>query len=354
MGDNRQQAERILSEKSLDLERYSSVEMQRLIHELQVHQLELEMQNQELRFIQGELEDSNQRYSELYDFAPVGYLTIDYRGLITQVNITYADMVGIERTSLLARSPVHCIMHDDRDTYHVCHQKMLKTITDITTRKRAEDHIKSALEDKNTLLRELYHRTKNNMAVISSMLALQSDQLENEQMRHILQAMEYRIRSMALVHQHLYQTDNLSRIDLHDYIHSLTHLLVESYEVRSGEISLVFDLDNVCVLIDTAIPCGLILNELISNALKHGFPEKRDGEIRIRLHRLTSGEIELLVSDNGVGIPHDIDVRNTETFGLRSLFLLTESQLHGTIECEFNHGFTCLIRFRDTFYVDRI
>ena len=159
---------------------------------------------------------------------------------------------------------------------------------------------------------------------------------------------------MALVHQKLYQAENLSRIDLQDYVHSLTQLLLESYTVQSGKIALIFDLENVSVLIDTAIPCGLILNELFSNALKHAFPGERQGEIRIRLHRMESGEIEIQVADNGVGVPQDFDPRNTKTFGLQSLFLLGELQLQGEVTFDLNNGVACRVRFSDTFYEERV
>ena len=186
------------------------------------------------------------------------------------------------------------------------------------------------------------------------MLVLQAEYVNNAQMRSIFQDMENRIRSMALVHQHLYQGESLSRIDLYDYVRRLTHLLVESYAVQSGHISLCFDLEHVSVLIDTAIPCGLILNELISNALKHAFPGEQHGEIRIQLHRMESGDIDLQVADNGVGVPQDFDIRNTQSFGLQSLLLLGELQLQGEVTFDLNKGIACRVRFHDTFYEERV
>ena len=220
--------------------------------------------------------------------------------------------------------------------------------TDITERRQMEAQIKASLEEKEVLLRELYHRTKNNMQVICSMLALQSAYTQDEQVLKIFQETENRIKSMALVHQKLYQSENLSSVDLKVYINDLAELLVRSYRVESNRILLIFDMDSLPVLIDTAIPCGLILNELISNSLKYAFPGEMEGEIRIQLRKTGEGEIELQVSDNGVGIPEGFDFRKSETMGLQNVFAIVEHQLQGEVKFEVNNGITCQIRFKDT------
>jgi two-component sensor histidine kinase len=221
-------------------------------------------------------------------------------------------------------------------------------------RQKAEEQLKAALEEKVVLLRELYHRTKNNMEVIRSMLALQAAHSRNELVESAFKDAENRIQAMALVHQKLYQSQDLSRIDLHEYIQDLAHLLIGSYQISSQRISLMLDIEPVSVLIDTAIPCGLVLNELISNALKHAFPGDIKGEITIRLFRTDQEDIELQFSDNGIGVPNGFDFRTQETLGLQTIFAVTEHQLQGQVHFEVQNGITSYIRLKSDLYTARV
>lgn len=230
---------------------------------------------------------------------------------------------------------------------------LLGVAVDITERKQAEEKIKAALQEKEVLLRELYHRTKNNMQVISAMLALKSYTVDHKDVQLIFKEIEHRIQAMALVHHKLYQSQNLSSINLREYIHDLASFLFNSY-ISSQRITLDIDAEDVFVLIDTAIPCGLLLNELISNALKHAFPGERAGEIGIVLRRIDYNHLELLVADNGVGVPEDFDFRRTNTLGLQNVFALAERQLDGEIQFNADHGLTCHITFRDDLYEERV
>ncbi|MCP4537618.1 MAG: PAS domain S-box protein [Chloroflexi bacterium] len=225
---------------------------------------------------------------------------------------------------------------------------------DITEIKQAEEQIKASLHEKEALLRELYHRTKNNMVVISSMLALQANHIQDEFTLHILREMENRIKTMALVHQKLYQAQNLSSIDLREYITDLAHLAFDSYKIVPKQIALVLDLEDIPILIDTAIPCGLILNELLSNALKYAFPGDRKGEICIQVRRVKESMIVLQVSDNGVGIPQDFDFRQSDTLGIQTVLGLAEHQLGGEVTIDTISGVTWHIRFRDDLYSPRV
>lgn len=225
---------------------------------------------------------------------------------------------------------------------------------DITDRRQAEDQVKASLREKEILLRELYHRTKNNMQVIRSMLSLQSSYIKDENVLKIFQETENRIQSMALVHHKLYQTKDLSNISLKEYISELGDILLESYSVQSDKVLIVSDMDDVSVLIDTAVPCGLIVNELISNSLKHAFPEDMKGEIRIRLCRTDQGEILIRISDNGVGVPEGFDFRETKTLGLETIFGIGEIQLEGEVIFDTSNGVACQIRFKDTSYEPRV
>ena len=225
---------------------------------------------------------------------------------------------------------------------------------DITERRWAEEQIKTSLKEKEALIRELYHRTKNNMQVICAMLELQADYTQNEQVTQVFEEMGNRIRSMALVHQMLYQSQNLSSINLQAYISELADLLISSYSLSPRQVSLKLDLENVSILIDMAVPCGLILNELISNALKHAFPDDRPGEITIGLHQSSANIIELRVADNGVGVPAGFDFRKHGKMGLQSVFAIGEYQLQGEVKFEVNNGLVCFLRFSNTLYQARV
>jgi PAS domain S-box-containing protein len=177
--------------------------------------------------------------------------------------------------------------------------------SDITAMKKAQESIEASLNEKEVLLRELYHRTKNNMQVISSLLGLKAADVNDPLTTSILEDMKNRIQAIALVHQKLYQSQNLSRVNIREYITDLTDLLKSSYLVNPDQIDFRLELDEISVLIDTAVPCGLIINELISNSLKYAFPEGRKGAICIRFLRVEDDIIELEVSDNGIGITDD-------------------------------------------------
>jgi PAS domain S-box-containing protein len=224
---------------------------------------------------------------------------------------------------------------------------------DITERKNAEEKIAQALREKETLLRELYHRTKNNMEVIQSILSLEATQASSEIVKQIVRETSDRIQAMALVHERLYQSRDLSSIDLYDYIQELAEYLFNSYNLISQRVSLKYELEHIRVLIDTAIPCGLILNELMSNSLKFAFPDDLPGEISIRLSRPASDTIDLWFADDGVGVPAGFDFRSQTTFGMRSLVALVEHQLQGKIEFLAQNGLTCHLQFPDPISLDQ-
>jgi PAS domain S-box-containing protein len=225
---------------------------------------------------------------------------------------------------------------------------------DITARVRMEERLRASLKEKEALLRELYHRTKNNMQVISSMLALRLMHIQDEGVLSIFRDVENRIQSMALVHQKLYQSQDLSRIDLKEYIADLVELLTQSYQVPLDKITTRVDVERALVLIDTAIPCGLILNELLSNTFKHAFPGDRGGEVKIRLRRAKDGTLALQVSDNGVGFPEGLDWSKSDTLGLQTVFGIAERQLRGKVSVETAQGVTWRIRFREDLYSPRV
>ena len=215
----------------------------------------------------------------------------------------------------------------------------------ITERKLAEEKIKASLHEKEVLLRELHHRTRNNMQLICSLLSLKSASDNNEHVKSVLMEMENRIKSMALVHQKLNKSADFSHVHLDEYINDLVPLLMQSYRMSSDRITTTIDVDEaVVVSIDMAIPCGLIFNELIANSLQHAFPGDRKGEICIGLKKDEDGMIELAVSDNGIGVPPDFDFMSSATLGLTTIFGLG-SQLDGEVIFEREIGLSCRVRF---------
>ncbi len=224
---------------------------------------------------------------------------------------------------------------------------------DIIERKRMEEQIKRSLGEKEMLLKEIHHRVKNNLQVISSLLKFQSGYVQHKEYVEMLKDSQNRIKSMALIHEQLYQSKDLANIHFHAYVKSLANSLFMSYGANIKKVALKTDISDVSLGIDTAIPCGLIINELISNSLKHAFPEDRRGQIKIVL-RSGKDEIELIVSDNGVGIPEDLDFKETESIGLKLITNLAEKQLHGIIKLNRKKGTEFQILFKKISYKERI
>ncbi|MFZ6031131.1 MAG: histidine kinase dimerization/phosphoacceptor domain -containing protein [Chloroflexota bacterium] len=217
----------------------------------------------------------------------------------------------------------------------------------LNEKRQADEQIKRALIEKETLLRELYHRTKNNMSVIIALLDLQLAETGDERLRAAFADMQNRIRSMALVHQKLYEAGDLSRINLKEYAADLLALLTASYRISPAKVQVTMAMGDVFVSIDTAIPCGLVLNELISNAFKHAFPAERTGKICLHLAQTQEGYIELQVADDGVGFPVGFDSRRDGRLGLQTVFALAESQLEGQVRFTSQHGVHCAIAFQN-------
>jgi PAS domain S-box-containing protein len=225
-------------------------------------------------------------------------------------------------------------------------------IDDITERKRAEEALRASLREKEVLLREVHHRVKNNMQVISSLFNLQAGYTTNEECRGILKEGQARIRSMSLVHEKLYQSRDMSKIDLADYIQGLAAHLFHVYLVNPAQVRMETEFEDVSVDINSAVPCGLILNELISNALKHAFPEGRTGVIKIGMRRGPGGAAELRVADDGVGFPEGLDFRKAESFGLQIVNLLVD-QLEAAIDLDRTKGTAFTMTFRELKYAPR-
>ena len=203
-------------------------------------------------------------------------------------------------------------------------------IRDVTERKKTEKMLQKSLHEKEILLKEIHHRVKNNLMIISSLLNLQSRYIKDEESKNIFKESQNRARSMALIHERLYQSTDLKRIDFGDYIRTLANDLYRTYVMDFNLIKLNIDLEDIMLDIDISIPLGLIVNELVTNSLKHAFPNGKSGKINIKFHKSDNKYI-LTVSDNGIGFPGDIDYENTDSLGLRLVTSLTE-QIDGEIE----------------------
>jgi ammonium transporter len=212
----------------------------------------------------------------------------------------------------------------------------------------------SSLQEKELLLREIHHRVKNNLQVISSLLGLQSRSSKDEQAIEMAKESQNRIKVMALIHEKLYRSKDFANVEFNDYLKNLVHDLFASYKVSTSRISLKMDIENISLGIDTAIPTGLIINELVTNCLKYAFSKDTDGEVRISLRSLDDGHNELVVSDNGIGLPEKLDIKKAESLGLRMITNLTERSLHGKVKINRDNGTEFKIIFKEKEYKDRI
>ena len=384
----RQQAEaRLREQQAAASRRLSEAANHRLLHELQVHQVELELQNHALLELREKLERTLEQYTDLYDFAPVGYFTLARDGTIRTVNLAGAALLGMERAHLIEKRLGIFVVVADRPTFNAFLERVLVGIArehceialaregapprylylegvavrsgadwwcqvaavDITERKRAEEALRAALEQKEMLLREVHHRVKNNLAAIIGLLELQQEGMTEGPLARQLEELGNRIRSMALVHEMLYQSANLNRIDFQEYLQTLVAHLRHAFDPQ-GAIRIAVAATGVYLDLDAAIPCGLIVNELVINALKYAFPERRPRpgasacEMTVTVAQ-DGTACTLTVADNGVGLPAGLDWATTRTLGLRLVRLLGRHQLGGQLELDGVQGTRCSLRF---------
>lgn len=319
------------------------------------------------------------RASEAFNFAlfqynPMGIIVVDYAGKIIKTNLArrksgdrwpnigdvmYKDYAAKHEIDMFAELMESMRSKKTKDFSELKYgDKYLNIIIapfpmgaiiishDITKLKRAERQIKTSLREKEILLQEIHHRVKNNMQVISSILNLQSRSIKSKRVLEIFKSSQDRVRSMALIHERFYRSKDFARVDFTEYVQSLTGHLYHSFGMSDKAIKFKINIKDVLLDINTAIPCGLIINELVSNSFKHAFPDGKKGEIHISMHPLNEDEIELAVSDNGVGVPEDVDFRNTESLGLHLVTILAEGQLHGAIQLDRKRGTKFQIRLK--------
>jgi len=214
---------------------------------------------------------------------------------------------------------------------------------EITDRKVAEEQIKSSLLEKETLLHEIHHRVKNNLTVVGSLLSLQASSINDERLTAALMDSKNRVRSMSAIHETLYQSDNLSAIDMNTYLLKLTRDVAQNYAINT-KVNLIIEAEHIMIGAKQASPLGLIINEMITNSFKYAFPDNQVGEIDIRMQKLDDQAV-LIYKDNGVGMPEDFDWKNTKSMGLKLVKMLSENQLDGSLEMESNNGTKFIIKF---------
>ena len=363
-----------------------------MLHELEVHQIELEIQNEELRRAQVALDAARATYFDLYDLAPVGYLTLSKNGLIGHANLTAARLLGVDRGRLLGRPLVRFFVPEDQQTYALCHERLFATerpqhcearlatpagappvwvqldanldrptagtaagcrvtLTNITDRQQAEAAVRrlneeleirvqqrtDALAANETLLREVHHRVKNNLQMLCDLMFLQMEAMPDRDQHPDLQDAYSRVYAIARLHEQLYQSMQHGRIHLEEYLRRLAGGFESLYpavvRVEAASDGLTLDLDR-------AIHVGLIVNELITNALKHAYPKGQPGEVTVALRAL-GDQVQVQVRDNGRGLPADLDLECAKTLGLRTVSLLArrlEAQV--TVTCSGGTSFT--------------
>lgn len=356
----RRQAEKRLQEAEMTMDPQSYDDAKPLLHELHIHQIELTLQNEELRETQIALEQARRKYADLYDFAPVGYFTLAQDGAIRESNLTAAAQLGVERAALLNTRLYQYVAEADRDVLfghlrrtfaaeicQTCELRLCKTdgtcfwgqvqsvvvapdmtpphdgpacrttITDISARKQAEEHLQQMLAEREALIKEVNHRVKNNFSSAASLLSLQASVAEHPETRAALYESHGRILSMAAIHEQLCQADNLTDINVSECLDRIAISLCHAHQAAGAGVTLSTRLTPpVFLTAKHALPCALIINELVTNALKYAFPEGRAGGLRVALAE-HDGRVILAVSDNGVGLPPELDIEQSSSLGLR-------------------------------------
>ncbi len=341
------------------------------------------------------LKTSEEKYRAFFESDPDYAILIDLNGEIIDVNQAAMQMSGLTKGELVGKNFSELDIFAEDELY--IHQKMfdkgircekivpyesriiskdgsvrwvlnasttlkqhekisyvLVIGSDITERKNTEFELKSSLNEKEVLLREIHHRVKNNLQIISSLLDLQKIYVKEDPLAiNVLKDSQNRVLSMAMIHEMLYQTKDISYINFNDYIKNLVSNLLDSYRNNTIFINTVIDVQEILLNIETSIPLGLIISELLSNSLKYAFPHRKEGVIKLNLEA-NDIEYNLIISDNGVGLPEDIDYRNTESsLGFRLVNSLV-TQLDGSIELDRSHGTQFTIKFKELHYKERI
>lgn len=363
--------------------------------ELATTEEEIRLANEDLIIAFANAEKIGKQYKQLFENLTVGFalheiicdkknIPIDY--MFIDVNPAFELLTGLKASEIIGKRVLEILPKTEKvwiekygqvaltgkeiefenyseelnKYYHVRayrpQQKQFAVIIeDVTERKKTEERILQSLREKETLIQELFHRTKNTLQLIRGMIILQATEFsENIELQKLVDATEKRIMAISLVHRMLYQKQDLSQISIKEYIEDLSALIMDSFDNTKDRISLNVDIVDQYFLLDIAIPFGLIINELITNSLKYGFPDNRKGSISINLSNDGSGKYILQYSDNGVGVPTGFDFRKQSTLGMKLVFDIGEIQMRGRVNLENKEGISCLFEFPKTLYKARV
>ena len=340
-----------------------------------------------LKKAEEELRLSEERHRAIYDQAYIGISRIAKMGRFLLVNERLCDMLGYDADELYKKTFYELGVQEEVEESLVDWDQLLSgkiknfsreqtyvrkdgellsanvtvslvrdsndspnyfvaVFEDITERKEHERQLEESIKEKEVLLKEVHHRVKNNMQVISSILNLQSSYIDDETALSILRESQDRIKSMSFVHESLYQSNTLSEVNFSEYIRNIAGNLFHSYGRPEGGISMQYELEEVFLNLDTSIPCGLIINEVVSNCLKYAFAGKEKGVIRIEFSKLSDGKLKLIIGDDGIGLPSNFDIENAETLGLQLVTTLV-TQVSGELDIKTNKGTQFSIVFKE-------
>jgi PAS domain S-box-containing protein len=357
------------------------------------------------KLIEDALKESEQRLSDIFDFLPDATFAINMEGEVIAWNRAIEEMTGTSKDEIMGKGnfaysipwygeprPILIDLINEENSEYISRYDYvnkegqtffaevfvpsvyggkggylwliasplfdhegkqygaIESVRDITERKTADEQLIKSLKEKEVLLQEIHHRVKNNMQIISSLLNLQTQYVDDEAV-DVLKESQNRVKSMSIIHEKLYRSNDFTRINIADYINSLVNGLFHSYAIKDDQVTLNFDIDDIKLNIETAVPCGLIISELVSNSLKYAFPDGK-GEIRISLKEVYD-QIELIISDNGIGLPDDLDIAKNDSLGLKLVNSLT-NQIDGQIELDRSQGTTYRIIFKELEYNKRI
>jgi len=276
----------------------------------------------------------------------VGYLGESFNQMLDEIENTNIEMEAINE-ELEQRVEDRTI--ELQDTLNSLEKTLTLLREENEVRKKAEQEISESLKEKEVMLKEIHHRVKNNLQVVSSLLFFQSKKITDPKTLEIFKDGENRVKSMALIHEKLYKGSDLANIDFKEYVTNLSSFLLQSYGVDQANFKMKNSMGDVKLGIDTAVPCGLIINELVTNSFKHGFKDQTSGEIKIDMGHDENNNYLLKVSDNGKGLPENLKIEESDSLGLRLVNNLT-IQLNGTVEYSSDNGTTVKLVFEDPKY----
>jgi len=342
-----------------------------------------------LQKYEKDLETSEKKYRNIFENTGTAMIIAEDDLTVSLVNRTFENMLGMKKSDIIGKNWIEMIVPGQRENIREHHmrsgsadanpglktydveinvngeskyffatfdfipgtRKSLISLIDITDRKIAETLLKSSLKEKELLLREIHHRVKNSLQIIASLLSLQASEFDDPIVKESYNESENRIHSIALVHEILYNSTDISEINIREYIESLIENILYTYDVDASEIAVNIDVEEDDLGIETSIPLGLIINELISNSIKHAF-NNGTGTITLKLSKIEDG-YELIIHDNGVGLPESFNIHKTTTLGLLLVNELV-NQLEGSIEVVVKNGTQYIIRFKELKYNQRL